>query len=51
MSDSENQSDSIEILMLGLDQSGKTAILYWLKINEVITTVPTIGFNVETINY
>jgi len=39
------------ILMLGLDNSGKTTILYKLKLGEVITTVPTIGFNVETIHY
>ncbi|KAK3588748.1 hypothetical protein CHS0354_024226 [Potamilus streckersoni] len=37
------------ILMLGLDQSGKTALLYRLKLNENISTIPTIGFNVETI--
>ncbi|XP_043910436.1 ADP-ribosylation factor 1-like [Protopterus annectens] len=37
------------ILMLGLDAAGKTTILYKLKLNEAITTVPTIGFNVETV--
>ena len=31
------------ILMVGLDNAGKTTILYKLKINEVVTTVPTIG--------
>lgn len=35
--------------MLGLDGSGKTTILYQLKLNEVVTTIPTIGFNVENI--
>jgi len=39
------------VLMLGLDASGKTTILYKLKLGEVVTTIPTIGFNVETINY
>ena len=39
------------ILMLGLDQAGKTTILYKLKIGEIVTTTPTIGFNVETIQY
>eukprot|EP01084_Bolivina_argentea_P125859 222938_1 len=39
------------ILMLGLDAAGKTTILYKLKLNEVITTIPTIGFNVETVEY
>lgn len=29
---------------------GKTTILYKLKLNEVVTTIPTIGFNVETVS-
>lgn len=37
--------------MLGLDAAGKTTILYKLKLGEVVTTVPTIGFNVETVEY
>ena len=37
------------ILMLGLDAAGKTSILYKFKLNEQVTTVPTIGFNVETV--
>ena len=36
--------------MLGFDGSGKTSILYKLKLNEKMSTVPTIGFNVETLN-
>eukprot|EP01084_Bolivina_argentea_P243489 408173_1 len=39
------------ILMVGLDAAGKTTILYKLKLGEVITTIPTIGFNVETVQY
>eukprot|EP01083_Nonionella_stella_P153779 494498_1 len=39
------------ILMVGLDAAGKTTILYKLKLGEVITTIPTIGFNVETVEY
>ncbi|CAD6194167.1 unnamed protein product [Caenorhabditis auriculariae] len=38
-------------LMLGLDGAGKTTILYKLKLNEVVTTIPTIGFNVENVSY
>jgi ADP-ribosylation factor protein 1 len=38
-------------IMIGLDASGKTTILYRLKLNESITTIPTVGFNVETIKY
>ena len=37
------------ILMLGLDAAGKTSILYKFKLNEQVTTIPTIGFNVETV--
>ena len=37
------------ILFLGLDAAGKTSLLYGLKSGEVVTTIPTIGFNVETI--
>ena len=36
------------LLMLGLDAAGKTTILYKMKLNEVVNTIPTIGFNVET---
>jgi len=37
--------------MLGLDAAGKTTILYKLKLGEVVSSVPTIGFNVETVEY
>ena len=37
------------ILMLGLDAAGKTTILYKLKLNETVSSIPTIGFNVETV--
>jgi small GTP-binding protein len=37
------------VLMCGLDAAGKTTILYILKLGEVVTTIPTIGFNVETV--
>merc|ERR1712072_89435 len=39
------------ILMAGLDAAGKTTVLYKLKLGEVVTTIPTIGFNVETVEY
>merc|ERR1711943_136761 len=39
------------ILMFGLDAAGKTTILYKLKLGEVVCTIPTIGFNVETVQY
>eukprot|EP00043_Microstomoeca_roanoka_P006086 m.60106 g.60106 ORF g.60106 m.60106 type:complete len:182 (-) comp13263_c0_seq1:548-1093(-) len=39
------------ILMVGLDAAGKTTILYKLKLGEIVTTIPTIGFNVESVEY
>ncbi|XP_046584620.1 ADP-ribosylation factor-like [Haliotis rubra] len=42
--------DPARILMVGLDAAGKTTILYKLKLNEVVSTIPTIGFNVETVS-
>lgn len=41
----------VRVLIQGLDAAGKTTILYKLKLGEVLTTIPTIGFNVETIEY
>merc|ERR1712151_985055 len=41
----------LRILMVGLDAAGKTSILYKLKLGEVQATIPTIGFNVETVEY
>jgi len=42
---------AMRILMVGLDAAGKTTILYKLKLGEIVTTIPTIGFNVETVEY
>jgi small GTP-binding protein len=39
------------VVMVGLDGAGKTTILYQLKLDEEVSTTPTIGFNVETIYY
>jgi small GTP-binding protein len=41
----------VRIVMLGLDGAGKTTILYKLKFDEQIVTIPTIGFNVETVTH
>lgn len=35
--------------MVGLDNAGKTTILYQFLMNEVVHTSPTIGSNVEEI--
>jgi small GTP-binding protein len=39
------------LLILGLDASGKSVFLYRTKLGETVTTIPTIGFNVETVQY
>ena len=39
------------IVFVGLNAAGKTTILYKLKLGEIVTTIPTIGFNVETVEY
>lgn len=59
-------NQKVRILMVGLDAAGmqwrvhsvqlltllgKTTILYRLKLGEVVTTIPTLGFNVETVKY
>ena len=41
----------LEDLAAPSGQAGKTTILYKLKLGEVVTTIPTIGFNVETVEY
>jgi len=43
--------EEMSILMVGLDAAGKTTILYKFRLGEVVTTIPTIGFNVETVEY
>jgi len=43
-----------KVIMVGLDGAGKTTILYKLKLGksgEIVTTIPTLGFNVETVEY
>lgn len=39
------------IMIIGLDAAGKTTLLYRIKSGELIATIPTIGFNVETFEY
>lgn len=41
----------MRVVTLGLDGAGKTSILFKLKQDEFVSTIPTIGFNVETIEY
>merc|ERR1712176_435937 len=47
-------SKEVRILFLGLDNAGKTWVLYKLQNeaeDEEVMTIPTIGFNVETLQY
>lgn len=46
-----SKKKDVRILFVGLDAAGKTTILYKLKLGEVVTTIPTIGFNVEQIEH
>ena len=41
----------MKILLVGLDAAGKTSILYALLLGEVVTPIPTIGFNFEEFTY
>jgi ADP-ribosylation factor protein 1 len=38
----------IRVPLLGLDCSGKTTMLYKLLLGDIVTTIPTSGFNAET---
>jgi len=38
-----------KIVMIGLDAAGKTTLLYYIKQGNGMHTIPTIGFNVETV--
>ncbi|CAL8295652.1 unnamed protein product [Merluccius merluccius] len=40
---------ALHIVILGLDCAGKTTVLYRLRFNEFVNTVPTKGFNSEKI--
>ena len=44
-------SEQMRMIIIGLDNAGKTTILYKLHLGEIVTTVPTVGFNVETMTY
>ena len=39
------------IILLGLDGAGKTSFLYKIKLGDNLNTIPTIGFNVETVKF
>lgn len=41
----------MRVLMLGLDSAGKTTVLYKLKLDQPVSAIPTVGFNVETVTF
>ena len=43
-------SSPCHIVMLGLDNSGKTSLMYKAKLKELIKAHPTMAFNVECVN-
>eukprot|EP00040_Diaphanoeca_grandis_P005167 m.31626 g.31626 ORF g.31626 m.31626 type:complete len:180 (+) comp16495_c0_seq1:281-820(+) len=42
-------TDQHKLIIVGLDNAGKTTILYQFLLNEVVETSPTIGSNVEEV--
>jgi len=50
LSDLINSKKNANLLMVGLDNSGKTSIVNWLKTSDgknTSSSAPTVGFNVE----
>ena len=43
--------NNFKIIILGIQNAGKTTILYRLSIGQLVRTTPTIGSNVEEISY
>ncbi|KDR67804.1 hypothetical protein GALMADRAFT_216186 [Galerina marginata CBS 339.88] len=43
-------TEDYTVTIVGLGGSGKTTLLYLLKLGQIVTTIPSIGFNVEAVN-
>ncbi|KCV67571.1 arf/Sar family, other [Fonticula alba] len=43
--------EEVKLVIVGLDNAGKTTFLYRLLLGQVVATTPTIGSNVEEFNY
>ena len=41
----------LKIVMVGLDNAGKTTVLYKLHLGEAVSVTPTVGSNVEQIQF
>lgn len=46
-----NTNKEYKIVMIGLNNAGKTTILYKMNIGEVIKTAPTTSFNTEVVSH
>lgn len=46
---SKYSNDPLRTILIGLDNAGKTTLLYRTHSDETLATIPTIGFNVETV--
>ncbi|KAK3420712.1 hypothetical protein EUGRSUZ_H03225 [Eucalyptus grandis] len=44
------KKSALRIVMVGLDASGKTTILYKLKLGDVVATTPTIGTHTKELD-
>ena len=42
--------DSYQVVVLGLDDAGKSTVLYQLKHAHFVHTSATVGFNYETVS-
>lgn len=47
----KEKEKEVRILILGLDNAGKTTIVKKLKGEDLNTISPTLGFNIETIEF
>ncbi len=46
-----NTDREYKVLLIGLDNAGKTTTLYQMHLGQSIETQPTIGSNVETVKH
>ena len=46
-----NTDREYKVLLIGLDNAGKTTTLYQMHLGQAIETQPTIGSNVETVRH
>lgn len=46
-----SEDDNKKVLFLGLDNAGKSTLLFQMKDNQFKDTVPTVGLNVEQIKF